>query len=115
MRVDRQVFESNGSLVSHDVRFFISSIDPGRVTPDDLLRWVRGHWQVENCLHWMKDRWWDEDKHYLKHAGSIVLEMTNAALTLLRLMQKTGENLLEVAENVHFAPKETLKTFGFNE
>jgi len=33
----------------------------------------------------------------------------------LRLMQNSGENLLEVAENVHYAPKETLKTLGFKE
>jgi len=59
MRVDRDVFDPDGSLYSHDTRYFISSIDPGTVTPDDLLRLVRGHWQVENCLHWMKDRWWD--------------------------------------------------------
>ena len=113
MRVDREVFEPDGSLVSHDSRFFISSIDPGSVTPDDLLRSVRAHWQVENCLHWMKDRWWDEDKHYFKHAGDIFVEMTNAAVSLLRLMQKNGENLREVAENVHYAPRETLKTLGF--
>jgi len=115
MRVDREVYAPTGTLVSHDSRFFISSIEPGSVIPENLLRLVRNHWQVENCLHWMKDRWWDEDKHYFKQAGDIFVEMTNAALTLLRLMQNVGENLLEVAENVHYAPKETLQTLGFKE
>jgi hypothetical protein len=81
----------------------------------DLLRLVRDHRQVENCLYWMKDRWWDEDKHYFKRADDIFVEMTNAALSLLRVMQKNGENLLEVAEKVHFEPKETLKMLGFKE
>jgi hypothetical protein len=37
---------------------------PERVTPDELLAAVRGHWQVENGLHFIKDRWWDEDRRY---------------------------------------------------
>jgi NAD(P)H-hydrate repair Nnr-like enzyme with NAD(P)H-hydrate epimerase domain len=35
------------------------------------------------------------------HADDIFIEMTNVALSLLRLMQKAGENLLEIAENVY--------------
>jgi len=113
MRVDREVFEPDGSLYSHDTRYFISSIDPGTVSPDDLLRSVRGHWQVENCLHWMKDRWWDEDKHYLKHCGEIFVTMTNAALSVLRLMQQPGENLRATADEVRYISQEVLRQFGF--
>ena len=46
MRVDREVWTPEGELLSHDVRYFLSSIDPGTVTPEDLARLVRGHWQV---------------------------------------------------------------------
>ncbi|MCL2709803.1 MAG: transposase [Planctomycetaceae bacterium] len=113
MRVDREVFRPDGTKKSHDSRFFISSLDPGEVTPEELLCLVRKHWQVENCLHWVKDRWWDEDKHYSKHAGNIFVELTNAALSLLRLMKKQKESLSEMAENVRHAPKKTLKSLGY--
>ena len=56
------------------------------MTPDALLAAVRGHWQVENGLHFIKDRWWDEDRHYSKRPrvaeGFAVL--LNAVVTVLR-------------------------------
>lgn len=115
MRVDSEVFRPDGTKKSHEQRFFISSIDPGTVTPENLLSFIRKHWQVENCLHWMKDRWWDEDKHYLKHAGNIFVELTSAALSLLRFIQKPGESILETAEEVRYDPQKTLQVFGFQE
>jgi len=27
------------------------------------MRYVRQHWRIENSLHFLKDRWWDEDRH----------------------------------------------------
>jgi predicted transposase YbfD/YdcC len=29
----------------------VTSIDPGSVTASELQSYIRGHWQVENCLH----------------------------------------------------------------
>ncbi|MCL2744364.1 MAG: hypothetical protein FWE67_10985 [Planctomycetaceae bacterium] len=34
-----------------------------------FLELATGHWQVENRLHLVKDRWWDEDKHALFRPG----------------------------------------------
>ena len=39
-----------------ETRYFAASLDPGRVPPARLLGLVRGHWQVENGLHYEKDR-----------------------------------------------------------
>ena len=116
MRVDRDVFRPDGTLKSHDSRFFISSLDPDRVTSADLQRLVRNHWQVENCLHFVKDRWWDEDRHYLKQPGlgDAFVALTNAALSLLRLLQRPGESLREIAENLHYSPRKTLRILGFD-
>jgi hypothetical protein len=51
------------------------------------MRWIRGHWQVENSLHHVKDRWWDEDRHWLHRPGLAERHaaLTNAALTALTL------------------------------
>lgn len=50
-----------------------------------LLALVRGHWQIENNLHFVKDRWWDEDRHWLKRPGLAerLAAMLNAALSVL--------------------------------
>jgi len=33
----------------------------------------------------MKDRGWEEDKHTLEHGQTMFVELTNAALSLLKL------------------------------
>ena len=112
-RVDREVFSPDGTLKSLDTRFFISSLDPKLTTPEKLLQLIRDHWQVENCLHWQKDRWWDEDRHYLKSCGVVFIALTNFALSLLRLLLPSGLSLRQTAEDVHFNPKNALRTLGW--
>jgi len=82
LRVDRQVRTADGELLSHDVRYFVSSLDPDRVTAADLLRYVRDHWRLENGLHFVKDRWWDEDRHHTRRPGlsACLAAINNAAL-----------------------------------
>jgi predicted transposase YbfD/YdcC len=58
-----------GEILSDESRYFVTSLDPASVTSSELQSYIRGHWQVENCLHFIKDRWWDEDRHYTKRPG----------------------------------------------
>ena len=85
LRVDSQTREA-GAVVAGETRYFATSLDPDRVTPDGLLAAVRGHWQVENGLHFIKDRWWDEDRHYSKRPGLALgfAVLLNAVVTVLR-------------------------------
>jgi hypothetical protein len=95
--VDREVYDKDNLLESHDVRYFLSSLDPGKVTPSDLQKLVRDHWQVETSLHFVKDRWWEEDRHYLERPGlgQAWIALTNAALSVLRLLQIPGQPLTQ--------------------
>jgi hypothetical protein len=115
-RVDREVYGKDGLLKSHDIRYFLTSLDPDLVKPCDIQKFVRDHWQVETSLHFVKDRWWDEDRHYLSRPGlpEVWLALTNAALSVLRLVQKAGEPLTETAENFHYSPRKALHILGFN-
>lgn len=84
-RVDSEARRA-GEVVAAETRYFACSLDAQRVPAGELLRLVRGHWQVENGLHHIKDRWWDEDRHYTKQArvGEGVAVLRNAALSILR-------------------------------
>ena len=68
LRVDCEVRPLAGERTC-ETRYFATSVDPGSVTARELLATVRGHWQVENNLHFIKDRWWDEDRHYARRDG----------------------------------------------
>lgn len=86
LRVDREVRAADGELISNDIRYFITSLDPAQVTADDLLNHVRDHWRVES-LHFLKDRWWDEDRHHTRRPGlsALMAALNNAAISIHRL------------------------------
>ncbi|GHT15094.1 hypothetical protein FACS1894170_12560 [Planctomycetales bacterium] len=71
---------------------------------------------MENCLHWLKDRYWREDKHYLKRLGlgAVYASLTNGAVSVLRLLLENSEIMMEAqAEYIHDAPKIFLKKLGY--
>ncbi len=107
LRVDREVCTKQGERLSLDTRYFICSLDPGSVTAADLLRYVRGHWQIENNLHFIKDRWWDEDRHHTRRPGLAVClaALNNAALSIHRLHSGPKQNLRANADYVTWNPE----------
>ena len=46
LRVDCEV-RAGGSVVRQETRYFIASLSADEVSPEQLMRWVRGHWCVE--------------------------------------------------------------------
>jgi hypothetical protein len=84
-RVDRETRRRDG-VTTVETRYFASSLGPARVTAARLLGLVRGHWEVENSLHYVKDRWWDEDRHTCRRPGLAAgfTTLLTAALTALR-------------------------------
>ena len=56
--VETETFHQKTGETTRDVRHFISSLD---VEPERALRLARGHWDVENPLHWTLDMVFDED------------------------------------------------------
>jgi len=88
---------------------------PERVTANQLLAAVRAHWQVENCLHFGKDRWWDEDRHWTRRPGvsSWLAQLTSAAMTVLRACYPPGQPLRERADAIGRKPHRGLELLGF--
>lgn len=107
LRVDRELRDADGQRVSHDVRYFVSSLDPDRTTAEDLLRHVRGHWRIENGLHFLKDRWWDEDRHPTRRPGlsACLAAINNAALSIHRLLSDPKMPVRAAADLIAWQPK----------
>jgi hypothetical protein len=65
----------------------ISSLPAPRATPARLLALSRGHWTIENRLHWVRDVTFDEDRSRVRTgAGAQVMAtLRNLAISLLRL------------------------------
>jgi len=84
-----------GAPDRHEARYFVASLPPDEASPEQLMRWVRGHWCVENGLHFIKDRWWDEDRQWSTRPGLAerLATLRDAALTTLRVLPDVPEDL----------------------
>jgi predicted transposase YbfD/YdcC len=107
LRVDRELrSEATDEVVLHDVRYFVCSLDPAKVTAADLLQYVRQHWRIENSLHLIKDRWWDEDRHHTWRPGlsACMAAINNAALSIHRLKSDPNIPVRAAADYIAWDP-----------
>ena len=115
LRVDHEVRSPDGKILLAESRYFASSLDPSSVTSSRLQSYVRDHWQVENCLHFVKDRWWDEDRHWTRRPGlgAVFAALTNAAVSVLRLLPGSEPILRARTEQIQWNPTSALKLLGY--
>jgi hypothetical protein len=101
--------------VKPEVRYFISSLSLSDWEPEEILLLVRNHWSIESGLHLVKDRWRDEDKHYLSMPGlgERFTCLLNRAVSVTGLLKRGKEPLTAVAALVRDKPKKILKRLGF--
>ena len=59
--------EINGEKTTEH-RYYISSIAPKQ--PDNILKSIRAHWQIENNLHWVLDVAYREDQSRIRDENS---------------------------------------------
>lgn len=86
LRIDTQV-TAGGVPIRGETRYKIASISGEKVSSHGLMKLSRGHWGVENKLHFIKDRWWDEDRQWSTRPGLAerLAMLRDSALTALRL------------------------------
>ena len=78
-------------------------------SPEALAAWIRGHWHIENKLHWVRDVTYQEDKSLVRtgNAPRVMASLRSLAISILRLDGHTNI----AAANRHHArdPQRTLK------
>jgi hypothetical protein len=91
-RLERVTWNLEGELKHREVSFGITSLGADRAPPERLLALSRGHWCIENRIHWVRDVTFDEDRSQVrKRAGARVLaSMRNLAIGLLRMAGATN-------------------------
>lgn len=115
LRVDRDVTADDGTVRHSDTRYFITSIRPEEICAEELLATVRRHWQIENSVFFLKDRWWDEDRHWTRRPGlsEWLAQLTTAATCVLRIFRSDPDLPLRgEADYVAWKPERGLKIIG---
>lgn len=84
VRTTRRLAYAQDAAAKPGERYYLTSLSPTDLTPDELLELVRAHWLIENEVHHRKDRTLGEDaqRHRKGHVAASALRST--ALGLLQ-------------------------------
>jgi predicted transposase YbfD/YdcC len=91
-----------GGKTEREVQYAITSLSPQRADAAQLLAMWRGHWGIENRVHWIRDTLWQEDRCRVKHPRGAhnLAAFRNTAINLLRLA-KTPNLTATIRENAY--------------
>lgn len=82
----RYTCERKGQRVQ-ETSYFITSLPAEQASARRLLQLLRGHWGIENRVHWVRDVTFDEDRSQVR-AGSapqVMAALRNTVIGILRL------------------------------
>ena len=67
--------------------YAITSLTATQASPAGLAAIIRGHWMIEDRLHWVRDLDFDEDRSQIRTASGprVMATLRNLAITILRL------------------------------
>ncbi len=85
-RVEREVWNRKPGSYEKETAYLISSLDPRRHTPQELLALNRGHWGIENKLHYVRDVTMGEDACRVRtnSAPEVLAGIRNSVIALAR-------------------------------
>lgn len=87
LRLERTVHKRNpktGLLIkTSEVVFWVSSVEG--IAPERWCEWIRGHWQIENANHYVRDVAFAEDASRIRKNPDIVARLRSFAYNLIRV------------------------------
>lgn len=75
-----------------EIAYGVTSLTPQKADAARLLFLVRGHWRIENRLHWVRDVTFDEDRSTVRCGSTpqVMAALRNTAIALARLAGHTN-------------------------
>lgn len=72
--------------------FVITSLPPAEASAKEIAAYIRGHWGIENRLHWVRDTAYGEDASQIRAGNSahVMASLRNLAISIHRLAGATN-------------------------
>jgi predicted transposase YbfD/YdcC len=111
-RIKRTVYDLKGELIREDMVYGITSLSEEKADAKRLLSLNRGHWSIENRLHWVRDVTFDEDRSQIrtKEGPRTMATLRNLVISLFRLQGVT--NIAQALRACSRKPERALQYIG---
>jgi predicted transposase YbfD/YdcC len=103
-RVTRHRTDRATGKRTRETVYVITDLPSSQARPEDLAQAVRGHWGIENKVHYVRDTVWDEDRSRVRtgHGPENMATLRNTALNLLRAEGATS--IAEAVRDLSYQP-----------
>lgn len=110
--IERHTTHKKSGRERHEVTYGVTSRRPERMSAPELLRLVRGHWHIENGVHWVRDVTFDEDRSQVR-TGSIPAILATVRTTAIGLFRHAREpNIAAACRHCAAQPAVALALIG---
>ncbi len=77
---------------TRELVFAITSLPPGQASAENLAGYIRGHWGIENRIHWVRDVTYREDASQVRtgNGAHVMATLRNLAISIHRLAGATN-------------------------
>jgi len=108
-RITRYTGGLDGQRQRKEVVHGITNLTPAEADDTRLAHLVRGHWSIENSIHWVRDMTYGEDAHRARtgNAPNVLACIRNLVTTTLRLAGAV--NIAAARRTVTLTPKALLR------
>ncbi|MHB1235367.1 MAG: ISAs1 family transposase [Microbacteriaceae bacterium] len=92
MRLTRDRHNHSTGETTREHVFAITSLTEEEASPAQLADYIRGHWGIENRLHWVRDVTYREDHSQIRtgNAAHVMASIRNLAISIHRLTGATN-------------------------
>lgn len=109
-RIERQVTRKQQTTTA--IAYAITSLTPQAASPAQLATFWRGHWGIENRLHWVRDVTFGEDVSQVR-TGSGPQVMAALRNTTIAILRRAGHHNIAAALRTYAArPADVLTLVG---
>ena len=101
-----------GRKTTEQISFGVTSLSKEKASPEDVLSFNRGHWSIENKIHYVRDRTFDEDHSQVRKnsAPQVMASLRNIVMGLFRLANV--KNIAAALQHCNRKVRETLRMIG---
>jgi len=92
LQLTRKTRRRPGARLHTEIVYAVTSLSATDAHPSQVAGWLRGHWGIENRIHWVRDVTFDEDRSQVRtNAGpQVMATLRNTAISLIRLSSQTS-------------------------